>query len=83
VNSGSYYLDAQVGAMPATERYLEERRTIETDRQRAAVEEARARAAAGVFFPELPQTVTNLSLDDVTLAGGITAGADAASPDEP
>lgn len=60
VNTGSYYLDAEVGVRPATERYLEERREIETHRQRAEVEHLREQTASRVFFPELPESVTQI-----------------------
>ncbi|MEQ9499591.1 MAG: terminase small subunit [Deltaproteobacteria bacterium] len=49
VNVPAYYLEAEVGARPATEGYLEERRDIETDRQRALVAHQVAQTAAGVF----------------------------------
>lgn len=63
VNTGNYYVDAQLGAEPATEAYLEERRTIETDRQRALVEEQRARTTRGVFFADVPDATKRLHLD--------------------
>ena len=63
INSGKYYVDAQVGLMPATEEYLESRREIETGRQQAIVEELKARTKAGVFFQDLPEGVTQLSID--------------------
>ncbi len=64
VNSGKYFVDAKVGRVPATEAYLEERRTIEAERQRAAVEDLRARTAAGVFVHELPEGIEELSVTD-------------------
>ena len=63
INSGKYYVDAHLGLMPAMDEYLEARRDIETDRQQALNEELSARTQAGVFFPELPEGVTTLSLD--------------------
>ncbi len=63
VNTGSYFMDAEVGGQPATERYLEERREIETQKQRSEVEHQRAQTAARVFFPKVPEGVTELSMD--------------------
>ncbi len=63
VNSGKYYVDAHLGMMKATEEYLESRRAIETDRQKAIVEELKERTKKGVFFQELPDGVTNLSIE--------------------
>lgn len=63
VNAGAYHVEAQVGLMPATEEYLEDRRDIETERQRALTEELRARTKAGVFHQKLPESLTNLTLD--------------------
>lgn len=60
VNSGKYFVDAQVGRLPATESYLEDRRAIEVERQRALVEDLRARTAAGVFIRELPDSIEEL-----------------------
>ena len=64
VNSGKYYVDAQVGLKPATEAYLERRREIETERQKALVEELKQRTEKGVFFQELPEGMSSLSLND-------------------
>lgn len=55
VNSGSYYMDAEVGLQPATEQYLEDRRDIQTEKQRAEVEEMRARIKEGVFHHRCPR----------------------------
>ncbi len=63
INSGKYYVDAHLGHMPATEDYLEERRKIETDRQKALVNELKKRTDKGVFFPEFPENVQSLSFD--------------------
>lgn len=60
VNTGSYHVESQVGIMPATEEYLEDRRDIETARQRAIVERFRAQTKEKVFFPEIPDGVTHL-----------------------
>jgi hypothetical protein len=62
INSGNYYVDAQVGLMPATEQYLEDRRTIETAKQKAQVQDLKAKTEAGVFFQELPDGVTSLDI---------------------
>jgi hypothetical protein len=70
VNSGKYYVDAQVGIKPATEDYLESRREIETQRQKALVEELKARTKAGVFFQELPKGVTSLAMEGEKLPNG-------------
>lgn len=64
VNSGSYYMDAEVGLQPATEQYLEDRRDIQTDKQRAEVEEMRARIKAGVFHQPLPAGLTTLQVNN-------------------
>lgn len=63
INSGKYYVDAHLGHMPATEDYLEERRKIETDRQKALVNELKKRTEKGVFFPEFPENIQSLSID--------------------
>ncbi len=70
VNTGNYYVDSQLGAEPATEEYLEERRVIEADRQRALAEEQRARTAAGVFFPEFPDRARKLQIETEQLIRG-------------
>lgn len=62
VNCAAYHVEAQLGFLPATEAYLENRREIETDKQRALVEHVKAQTKAGVFFQELPEGVTSLNL---------------------
>lgn len=62
INTGAYYLEANVGMMPATEKYLEERRNIETERQQALVGLLKSQADAKVFFPTVPEGVTSLTL---------------------
>ncbi len=51
VNAGAYHMEANVGLLPATENYLEERRVIERKMQEAEVEHLKARTAAQAFFP--------------------------------
>ncbi len=51
INTGSYYMDSEVGKNPATESYLEERRDIETSHKRAEVEHLQAQTKAEKFFP--------------------------------
>jgi hypothetical protein len=60
VNAGAYHLEAQVGKMAATEAYLEERRDIETNRQRAQVKHLEEQTRQAVFFPDLPDSLTSL-----------------------
>ena len=75
INSGKYYVDAHLGLMPAMDEYLEARRELETDRQQALNEELRARTQAGIYFPELPEGVTTLSLDGESIGSvGDNAG---------
>lgn len=62
VNCAAYHVESQLGFLPATEDYLENRRDIETDKQRALVEQVKAQTKAGVFFQELPGGVTSLNL---------------------
>lgn len=79
VNTGSYYMDSEVGRMPATETYLEERRDLEAEFQRAGLEHMRAQTNAGVFYPNL-SNVNALSVDrDLNHLGGNGQ----ASKDEP
>jgi hypothetical protein len=63
VNCAAYHVEAQLGFRPATEAYLEDRRMIETEKQRALVEHVKAQTKAGVFFQELPGGVTTLTMD--------------------
>jgi len=63
INTGKYYVDAHLGNMPATEDYLEERRAIETDKQKALVNELKKRTEKGVFFQDIPDGVKTLSFD--------------------
>ncbi|MBI1927099.1 hypothetical protein HYR99_23010 [Candidatus Poribacteria bacterium] len=63
VNAAAYHVEAQLGFLPATEAYLEERREIETDKQRALVKHLRAQTEAKVFYPELPEGITTLNVD--------------------
>ncbi|MCR9172376.1 MAG: hypothetical protein NXI10_07800 [bacterium] len=63
INTGKYYVDAHLGMMEATEAYLETRRAIETDRQKAIVAELEERTKQGIFFQEFPEGVTNLSIN--------------------
>ncbi len=64
VNSGKYYVDAQVGMKPATEEYLEDRRRIETNRQVALVDELKQRTEKGIFYQPLPDSLTSLSMEN-------------------
>jgi len=61
INTNSYFLDAHIGFMPATEEYLEIRRTIETEKQQAIVDELRNKISSGVFHTSLPDGITALS----------------------
>ncbi len=64
VNSGSYYLEADVGRKSATEQYLEDRRDIEIDMQQAVVDHQKKQTEEKIFFPEIPDTVTHLNFDE-------------------
>lgn len=63
VNCAAYHVESQLGFLPATETYLEDRREIETDKQRALVEQLREQTKAGIFFQELPAGVSSLTMD--------------------
>lgn len=52
VNAGSYHLESQVGFIPSTEKYLEDRRNIEKDKKTAEVDHLKAQTEAGIFFNE-------------------------------
>ena len=69
INSGKYFVDAHLGISPATEPYLETRRDIETERQKALVNELRVRTRKGIFFPEYPENIQSLSFDGENLNG--------------
>jgi hypothetical protein len=58
-------MDSEVGLQPATEKYLEDRRDIQTEKQRAEVEEIRARIKQGVFHPPLPAGLTSLAVNNL------------------
>ncbi len=64
VNAGAYYLDSEVGKRPATEKYLEERREIETRKKVAEVEHLEAQTQKGIFYRDLPDSLSNLNLGD-------------------
>lgn len=66
INSGKYYVESLLGVIPATEEYLEERRKIETEKQRADVEEIRARIKDGVYPQAWPEKLTSLSIGENT-----------------
>lgn len=63
VNSGHFYVDAQVGLNPATEEYLEDRRRIETEMHQALLEQEIAQTQAGIFYPKLPKGITHLTTE--------------------
>jgi hypothetical protein len=71
VNSGSYYMDSEVGLQPATEKYLEDRRDIQTEKQRAEIEEIRARIKEGVFHQPLPAGLTSLAVNHLGRAADL------------
>jgi hypothetical protein len=73
VNSGSYYMDSEVGLQPATEKYLEDRRDIQTEKQRVEIEEIRARIKEGVFHQPLPAGLTTLNLNNISKPVELTA----------
>jgi len=63
VNAGAYHLEAQIGLLASTEEYLEKRRDIETERQKALVDQLKKQSEARVFFPDIPDTVTHLNFN--------------------
>ncbi|MCH8903151.1 MAG: YegP family protein [Bacteroidetes bacterium] len=62
VNAGAYHMEAQVGLLPATEDYLEERREIETNFKKAELSHLEAKTKSGTFN-ELPDSITHLNYD--------------------
>ena len=62
VNAGAYYLDSEVGQIAATEEYLERRRLVELDMEKARLEHLRKQTDAQVFQPEIPAGVSSLVL---------------------
>ncbi|GCC53394.1 hypothetical protein SanaruYs_36370 [Chryseotalea sanaruensis] len=63
VNAGAYHLEAQVGFVPATEKYLEDRRNIETEQKKAELAHMQEQTKKGVFHHSIPPTVTHLNYD--------------------
>ena len=63
VNTGSFYLDSEVGQRPATEAYLEGRRAVEMDMQRAQLHHLQEQTRARIFHPEIPEGVQSLSMN--------------------
>ncbi|MCB9234159.1 MAG: hypothetical protein H6581_21060 [Bacteroidia bacterium] len=61
VNAGAYYMESEVGRQPATEKYLEDRRNIETEKNRQEVELTKAKIAAKAFWPPAAPIVTGNS----------------------
>ncbi len=53
INAGAYYLEAEVGNMAATEKYLEDRRDIETNRNIAELNHLKKQTSESVFFPPI------------------------------
>jgi len=51
INSGGYHIESQVGLIPATEEYLEERRNLTTETQRSELKHLQALTKARVFNP--------------------------------
>ena len=63
VNSGSFYMDAETSYHEATEEYLEESRKIELEKQEVELAYKSAQTQQGVFYPEIPDSVTQLSMN--------------------
>jgi WD40 repeat protein len=63
INAGAYYLDSEIGSMPATEKYLEDRREIETSKQKALVDQLREQTNQKVFFAPFSSNGTESGVD--------------------
>lgn len=61
VNAGAYHMEAQVGMIPATEEYLEERRDIETEKERAELAHIKKQTQENIFYPEIPDSVSHIN----------------------
>lgn len=64
VNSGRFFVDAQVGSGEGVEDYLITRRDIETASRKARIDEVRERTRKGEFFQKLPDTLTHLNYNE-------------------
>ena len=79
VNAGAYYLDSEVGQIAATEEYLERRRLVELDMEKARLEHLRKQTDAQVFQTELPEGLSSLTLGSDTKVLSEASGDDLSS----